>query len=71
MRTKEGFFMDIIPNHSGDLTLVPGSGGQYCPDNPQYCDECDYLICCTNRNELCDKCYAENGACEINARYLT
>jgi len=62
--------MDIIPSHNGELSLVPGNGGQYCPDNPEYCDECDYLICCTNANGLCDKCFAENGACEIEARRI-
>jgi len=30
------------------------------------CDECDYLICCTNYKGLCDQCLAENGACLFN-----
>ena len=59
--------MNLFPNHDGGLSLVPGSVGQYCPDNPDYCDECDYLICCFD-NDLCAKCFAENGACEIKAR---
>jgi len=67
---KKGDSMDIIPNHNGNLTLVPGSGGQYCPDNPEHCDECDYLMCCTNAEDMCDKCFAENGTCEIKARHL-
>jgi len=62
--------MDMIPNHNGDLSLVPGNEGQYCPDNPEYCDKCDYLICCTNAGCLCDQCFRENGACKIEARQL-
>jgi len=61
--------MYIIPNHSGDLSLVPGDGGQDCPDKPGYCDECEYRICCFDSG-LCDKCFAENGACKIEARHL-
>jgi len=61
--------MDIIPNHNGDLTLVPGSGGQYCPDNPAYCDECDYLMCCFD-SAMCEKCFVKNGTCKIEARHF-
>ena len=61
--------MDMIPNYSGDLSLVPGSGGQYCPDNPEHCDECNYRKCCFD-SEMCDKCFAENGICKIEARHF-
>jgi len=57
-----------------EWALVPGNNGQDCPGNGVYtdahgnpigllCDECDYLICCTNCGDMCDKCFAENGAC--------
>ena len=51
------------------VILIPGNEGRDCPGNPECCDECDYLICCTNYNELCDKCFEEDSACEINARH--
>lgn len=54
--TKEELFVEAI--------LIPGNGGQHCPSNGECCDECDYLICRTNYNGLCDKCFEENGACE-------
>jgi len=47
-----------------DLILVPGDSGKRCPGNMEFCDECDYLICCTNYNGLCDKCRKDNGACQ-------
>ena len=55
-------FMEII--------LVPGNEGQDCPGNWECYDECDYLICCTNYNGLCDECFAENGMCPIKARHI-
>ena len=30
------------------------------------CDECDYLLCCTNCDGLCDKCFAEHRGCPLN-----
>ncbi|MCL2301060.1 MAG: hypothetical protein FWC27_13035 [Firmicutes bacterium] len=60
--------MDFIAIDNGELSLVPGNSGEDCPGNPEGCDECDYLICCTNANGLCDKCFAAHGECEINAR---
>ena len=53
-----------------EIVLIPGSEGRDCPGNPELCDECDYLICCTNADGLCGKCFAENGACEIKARHI-
>ena len=50
--------------------LIPGRDGQHCPGNPDRCDECDYLICCINADDMCDKCFAENGTCETKARHL-
>jgi len=49
-----------------DILLVPGNEGQDCPGNPELCDECDFLICCTNYNGLCDQCFIENGVCPKN-----
>ena len=49
-----------------DITLAPGNI-EICPGNPEYCDECDYLICCTNYNGLCERCFEENGMCQIEA----
>ena len=46
-----------------DTSLMPGNDGQDCPGNPELCDECDYLICCTNYNGMCDRCLEENGRC--------
>ena len=37
------------------MNLIPGNEGQFCPGNPTLCDECDYLICCTNCNGLYDR----------------
>jgi len=65
-----------------ELILTPGNGGQRCLGNGEHfdqsgnrieicCDECDYLICCSNYDNLCDKCFEENGACEIKARHFT
>ena len=46
------------------VVLVPGNGGRDCPGNGEHdgieccCDECDYLMCCTeNASEnLCLDC---------------
>ena len=38
-----------------DITLLPGNPTN-CPGNYDFCDECDYLICCTNFDNLCEKC---------------
>jgi len=48
-----------------EVPLTPGNNGQNCRGNSKYCDECDYLICCTNYNGLCDKCLKENGTCQL------
>lgn len=53
-----------------DIILVPGNGGKDCPGNCDWCDECDYLICCTNCYGMCDKCFEENGMCEVKVRHL-
>jgi len=50
--------------HERKISLVPGNGGRDCPGNWEFCDECDYQICCFD-SDMCDKCFAENGACEI------
>ena len=50
-----------------EITLIPGNNGDHCPGNGECCDECDYLICCTNDHGLCDKCLEENGTCRIEA----
>jgi len=47
-----------------DFFLIPGDEGQNCPGNPELCDECDYLMCCTNYDGLCEKCLEESGTCE-------
>ena len=47
--------------------LVPGNAGRDCPTCGELCDECDYLVCCTNFGGLCDKCFAENPACQWKA----
>jgi len=39
----------------------------HCNANRGFCNECDYLIYCTNHNHLC---LAENGACKIEARHF-
>ncbi len=36
---------------------------RHCHENEGCCDECDYLICCTNFNGLCDRCFEENNLC--------
>ncbi|MCL2299194.1 MAG: hypothetical protein FWC27_03495 [Firmicutes bacterium] len=46
-----------------ELILIPGNEGRDCPGNWEECDECDYLMCCTNHNGLCENCFAENGGC--------
>jgi hypothetical protein len=47
--------------------LVPGNDGQDCPGNPECCDECDYLMHCTNFNGLLDNCSDETDAGPLNA----
>jgi len=37
------------------IILLPGNPAN-CPGNCDFCDECDYLICCTNFDNLCEKC---------------
>ena len=49
------------------ISLVPGNEGRDCPGNWELCDECDYLMCCFE-SDRCDRCFEENGECEINAR---
>jgi len=62
-----------------DIILTPGDGGRHCLGNGTHrdedgnaielrCDECDYLICCTNSNGLCDLCFDEHKWCAIGAR---
>ena len=48
-----------------EIILTPGNDALLCPGNPEHCDECDYLICCTNHNGLCGRCFEENGFCQI------
>jgi len=59
-----------------EWALVPGNNGQDCPGNGFHkdahgnpidvqCDECDYLICCLD-NDMCIKCFEENGKCPEN-----
>ena len=48
-----------------DITLIPGGKGRHCPGNPEHCDECDYLICCSNYSGLCEKCFADIGKCPL------
>ena len=53
--------------------LVPGYDGQYCPGNGTnydddgyiicWCDECDYLMCCTSE-EISDCRNCLETACE-------
>ena len=50
-----------------ECQLIPGNGGLDCPGSGECCDECDYLICCTDYNGLCSQCFAENGKCSIAA----
>ena len=45
------------------ILLVPEKGGMHCPGNGLLsseccCDECDYLICCTDPNctSTCESC---------------
>jgi len=54
-----------IQKEERERLLVPGDRGRRCPSNPACCDECDYLMCCTNDDGFCDKCFAENGFCEV------
>lgn len=49
-----------------DANLIPGDDGKHCPGNPELCDECDYLICCTNAYDLCTRCRAEHGGCALD-----
>ena len=59
-----------VPDQNDDIILIPGDGGARCPGNgaqgmePQ-CDECDYLICCTNFSGLCDQCFRAHGGCPL------
>jgi len=46
------------------ITLIPGDGGRYCPGYGERCDECDFLICCTNFGGLCDRCFEEDPTCQ-------
>lgn len=61
------------------VVLAPGNNGQHCLYNGEHsdsdgnnieicCDQCDYLICCTNFDGLCDKCFEKNGFCQIEKR---
>ena len=49
----------------GDITLIPDNHGQRCPGHEEFCDECDYLICCTNAYGLCGQCFEDNGTCPL------
>ena len=55
-----------IPIDNGDIILVPGENGTHCPGNPEQCDECDYLMICTNCSGWCSKCLEENGKCQLD-----
>jgi len=57
-----------VQNQESERLLFPGNQGQHCLGNPELCDECDYLICCFDR-DLCRKCFAENGFCEIEENF--
>ena len=37
------------------------SGLQLCGEIP--CEDCDFFICCTNFDGLCDKCLMDNMEC--------
>lgn len=52
------------------IVLVPGNGGAFCPGNGEgkdalenliecCCDECDYLLCCTEETD-CVSCRDAN-----------
>ena len=51
-----------------NIDLIPGGNGERCPGNPELCDECDYLICCTDYNRLCGKCFETNGFCPMKIK---
>jgi len=59
----------MIIDITGTL-LTPGNFGKDCLGNGEHddieccCDECDYLICCTNYNKLCDRCFEKNDGCQ-------
>lgn len=49
------------------IILVPGNDGIDCPGNGEHfdengnlieccCDECSYLLCCTDKKKECNKC---------------
>jgi len=40
----------------------------HCHANREFCNECDYLLYCTNHKALRGKCLEENGACTISDR---
>ena len=45
------------------VTLIPGDA-EHCPGSGELCDKCDFLICCSNFNGLCDKCFEEDATCK-------
>ena len=68
-----------IDQEGNRIELTPGNGGRNCLGNGKHfdrdsepveicCDECDYLICCTNWDRACDKCYFENRSCRLGVR---
>jgi len=70
----------LLDMQKNEFILTPGNGGKNCLGNGEHCgpdgnlieiqcDECDYLICCWDSG-MCDKCFEENGTCEIKARQL-
>lgn len=54
--------------------LIPGNNGRDCPGNgmhsdkygnilPCCCDECDYMMCCTETHQAEECMYCEEVAC--------
>ena len=47
-----------------DIKLIPGDMGRNCPGNGEngeyecFCDECDYMLCCTAQHDVkqCESC---------------
>lgn len=56
---KGGIYMQ---NCNFNTKIFPGNFGENCPGNGKHkdieclCDECDYLMCCTQYKNECENC---------------
>ena len=55
--------------------LIPGNNGKDCPGNGETqnnieccCDECNYLMCCTELHNSCECLYCEDLYCPHSAK---